>query len=131
MQKTLGENLNGKSSYAGRFSTRFTPNVSHQLDLIVGYQLSKFPGLGFMNTDYSNENGQKNPFFYTTSLNFDEQQNNENRFFDATLIYKHFRHEHNYWTSISSFRKTENLRFEDGDGTFAPALSFAENLHLK
>lgn len=131
IENTLGGNLNGKRSFAGRFSTRFTPNVSHQIDLIVGYEKNTFPGLAFMNPDYVNENGQKSPFHFTSSLNISDLPQPDRKVFNATLIYKFFRHEHNYWTSTSSFRKFENNTAYDADGTFAPALSFSENFKNK
>ena len=128
IENTLGENLNGKQGFAGRFSARFTPNVSHQFDLILGYQKNNFTGLGFMNSDYPNQNGQKSPYFYAASLNVDSLQKPKQNLFDATLIYKFFRHEHNYWTITSSFRKFDNKTAFDGDGTFAPATIYSENV---
>ena len=122
VENTAGGTLNGKNSLGGRFSVRFLPAWNHKIDLQLNYQKNDEPGTAFMNRWIPNENGEIGLFDYPASLNRGEELGSEAERMDATLTYRFFRDEHNYWTSVTSFRKNNTAARWDADGTFFPAL---------
>lgn len=128
IENTLGEDLNGKNTVAGRFSVRFLPTFRHKIDLVLNAQKDDAPGLGFMSMHYPDTEGSTNPFDYTTSL---EQGNNlatQKNVFDATLTMKQFNNENNFWTSTSSYHTIGAYSRWDGDGTAAAAIDMSEDI---
>lgn len=122
VENTAGGTLNGKNLLGGRFSVRFLPAWNHKIDLQLNYQKSDEPGTAFMSRWIPNENGETGLFNYRASLNRGEELGSEAEWMDATLTYRLFRDEHNYWTSVTSFRKTNTAALWDADGTTAPAI---------
>ncbi len=126
VENTLGGTLNGKNTIAGRFSLRILPMFNKKIDLTINYQKDDNPGVAFMSQLFPNTNGETNIFNYSASLDKGEELFNGKEIFDATLNMKHYYHEHSYWTSISSFRKTDASSRFDGDGTAATAIDISE-----
>lgn len=122
VENTAGGTLNGKNLLGGRFSVRFLPAWNHKIDLQMNYQKSDEPGIAFMNRWIPNEKGETGLFNYRASLNRGEELGSEGEWMDATLTYRLFRDEHNYWTSVTSFRKANTAARRDVDGTSFPAL---------
>ncbi len=127
INNTFGENLNGKNTIAGRLSLRYLPSVKNKVDLIVNYQKDDNPGLGFMSMKYPNTHGSNNPFDYTASLEQGDNLATKKDIFDATLTARHYVNENNFWTSVSSYRRTEAYSRWDGDGTAAAAIDMSED----
>ncbi|MCA1760589.1 MAG: TonB-dependent receptor, partial [Bacteroidales bacterium] len=122
VENTFGGTLNGKNMLGGRFSVRFLPAWNHKIDLQLNYQKSDEPGTAFMNRWIPNEEGETGLFGYKASLNRGEDLGSEAERMDATLTYRFFRDEHNYWTSVTSFQKNNTAASWDADGTSFPAL---------
>ncbi|MFW5755181.1 MAG: TonB-dependent receptor [Tangfeifania sp.] len=122
VENTFGGTLNGKNMLGGRFSVRFLPAWNHKIDLQLNYQKSDEPGTAFMNRWIPNDDGEAGLFTYRASLNRGEELGSEAERMDATLTYRFFRDEHNYWSSITSFRKSKTASKSDADGTSYPAL---------
>jgi iron complex outermembrane recepter protein len=127
VKNTFGGTLNGKNTLAGRLSVRFLPSADQKLDLVLNYQKDNTPGIAFMSKMFPNTSGETDIFSYRASL---EQGNNlgtGKELFDATLTYKYSINEHTFWSSISSYRKSNSSARWDGDGTAAPAIDMSEN----
>ena len=122
VENTFGGTLNGKNVLGGRFSVRFLPAWNHKIDLQLNYQKSDEPGTAFMNRWMPNENEEFGLFNYRASLNRGENLGSDAERMNATLTYRFLRDEHNYWSSITSFRKNNKADSWDADGTFFPAL---------
>ncbi|MBW6535894.1 MAG: TonB-dependent receptor [Mariniphaga sp.] len=122
IENTAGGTLNGKNLFGGRFSVRFLPAWNHKIDLQLNYQKSDEPGTAFMNRWIPNESGETGLFHYRASLNRGDELGSEAEWMDANLTYRFFRDEHNYWTSVTSFRKANSAARWDADGTSYPAL---------
>ncbi|WP_340111154.1 TonB-dependent receptor [Maribellus mangrovi] len=126
IENTLGGKLMGKETLAGRFSTRFRPAWNHRANLVLNYQKDNTPGIAFMPGDLPNTNGDIGIFSGAASH---EQGNNlgtGKELFDATLNYRFYINEQNYWTSITSYRKLDANARWDGDGTASAAIDMAE-----
>lgn len=122
VENTASGTLNGENLLGGRFSVRFLPVWNHKIDLQLNYQKSAEPGTAFRNSWIPNENEETGLFNYRTSLNRGEDLSSEAEWMDATLTYRFFRDEHNYWTSLTSFRKNNTAGSWDADGTLFSAL---------
>lgn len=122
VENRAGGTLNGKNLLGGRFSVRFLPAWNHKIDLQLNYRKSDEPGTAFLNRWIPNENGETGLFDYRTTLNRGKELGSTAERMDATLTYRFFRDEHNYWTSVTSFRKNNTSARWDADGTSFPAL---------
>jgi iron complex outermembrane recepter protein len=122
VENAAGGTLNGKNMLGGRFSVRFLPAWNHKIDLQLNYQNSDEPGTAIMNRWIPNEDGETGLFGYKASLNRGQDLGSEAERMDATLTYRFFRDEHNYWTSVTSYRKNNAAARWDADGTSFPAL---------
>ena len=131
VENTFGGTLNGKNTTAGRFSARFLPAWNHKFDLVVNYQKDETPGIAFMSKKFANTNGVIDVFSGVASLEQGENLGTGKDIFDAALNYRYYIDEHNYWTSITSYRKINSSARWDGDGTAAPAIDMAENAGAK
>ncbi|WP_139249667.1 TonB-dependent receptor [Mariniphaga anaerophila] len=130
VDNTFGGTLSGKNVLGGRFSVRFLPAWNHKIDLQMNYRKSSEPGIGFLNRWIPNEDGDTGLFNGRASLNRGKELGSEAEMLDAALTYRLFRDEHNYWTSVTSFRKSNSSSSQDFDGTSMPALDMdreAEN----
>ncbi len=112
---------------AGRFSIRFLPAWNHKLDLVANYQKDETPGIAFMSKMFPNTNGVTDIFSGVASLEQGTNLGTGKDIFDASLNYRYYIDEHNYWTSITSYRKINSSARWDGDGTAAAAIDMAEN----
>jgi len=126
-----GADLNGKNSHGGRLSVRLLPAYNHQVNLEVNYQKFDEPGIAFMNKWYTPEGEENNLFSYSSIINTDELSGSEMDLIDVTLTYRLFRSEHDYWTFISSYRKTDAFSARDADGTDLPGLYMDKNTNAK
>ena len=122
VKNTFGGTLNGLNTLGGRFSLRFLPAFDHKIDLQLNYRKSHEPGVAFLNRWIANEEGETGLFSTMASLNRGETLGNHQELKDISLTYLYSRDEHNYWTSVSSFRKAGNSGAWDADGTFLSAL---------
>ncbi len=127
VKNTFGGTLNGKNTVAGRFSVRFLPAYNQKLDLVVNYQKDDTPGIAFMSKTFPNTNGVTDIFGGVASLEQGKNLGTGKDFFDATLNYKYFVNENNYWTIIGSYRKSNFSARWDGDGTASAAIDMAEH----
>jgi iron complex outermembrane recepter protein len=126
---SFGGTLNGKNTTAGRFSARFLPAKGQKLDLVVNYQKDHTPGIAFMSKMFPNTLGETDIFSHHASLEQGTNLGTGKEFFDATLTYRYIINEHTYWSSISSYRKSNSFARWDGDGTAATAIDMSENAH--
>jgi iron complex outermembrane recepter protein len=126
VKNTFGGTLNGKNTTAGRISVRFLPSHNQKLDLVMNYQKDKTPGIAFMSKQFPNTLLETDFFTYNASLEQGKNLGTGKNLFDATLNYKFIINENNYWTSISSYRKSNSSASWDGDGTAAPAIDMSE-----
>ncbi|WP_346862860.1 TonB-dependent receptor [uncultured Draconibacterium sp.] len=126
VENTFGGNLMGKETLAGRFSARFRPSYNHKIDVVLNYQKDDTPGIAFMSAQFPNINGVTDIFSGVASLEQGENLGTGKQLFDATLNYKYYVNEHTYWSSITSYRKTDASSRWDGDGTAAAAIDMAE-----
>ncbi|RIH66620.1 TonB-dependent receptor [Mariniphaga sediminis] len=125
VENTSGGSLSGKNVLGGRFSVRFLPAWNHKIDLQLNYQKNDEPGVALMNRWFPNDEGETGIFSYRASVNNEEQAGSEMELMDATLTYRLFRDEHNYWTSVSSYRKNNSASHWDADGTSLSALEMS------
>jgi outer membrane receptor protein involved in Fe transport len=126
VENTFGGDLMGKETLAGRFSARFRPSYNHKIDMVLNYQKDDTPGIAFMSKQFPNTNGVTDIFSGVASHEQGEKLGTGKELFDATLNYKYYVNEHTYWSSITSYRKTEASSRWDGDGTAAAAIDMAE-----
>ncbi|WP_321346842.1 TonB-dependent receptor [uncultured Draconibacterium sp.] len=126
IENTLGGDLMGKETLAGRFSLRFRPAWNHRFDVVVNYQKDDTPGIAFMPDSLPNTNGAIGIFSGVASHEQGENLGTGKEIFDATLNYRFYMTEHTYWTSITSYRKTDASSRWDGDGTASAAIDMAE-----
>lgn len=126
VENTFGGKLMGKETIGGRFSARFTPVWNHKLDLVLNYQRDETPGIAFMSNTFPNTEGVADVFSGVASHEQGTNLGTGKKLFDATLNYKFFINEHNYWTSITSYRTTDANARWDGDGTASEAIDMAE-----
>ncbi|WP_346856724.1 TonB-dependent receptor [uncultured Draconibacterium sp.] len=126
VENTFGGDLMGKETLAGRFSARFRPSYNHKIDVVLNYQKDDTPGIAFMSAQFPNTNGVTDIFSGVASLEQGENLGTGKQLFDATLNYKYYVNEHTYWSSITSYRKTDASSRWDGDGTAAAAIDMAE-----
>ncbi len=127
VENTFGGTLNGKNTLGGRFSVRFLPAWNHKFDLVLNYQKDDTPGIAFMSKMFPNTNGVTDVFSGVASLEQGENLGTGKDFFDATLNYRYYIDEHNYWSSITSYRNSNASARWDGDGSAAAAIDMAEN----
>ena len=126
VSNTFGGDLMGKETTAGRFSARFRPAWNHQFDLILNYQKDETPGIAFMSNTLPNTEGVTGVFSNVASLEKGENLGTGKEIFNTTFKYKLYLNEHNYWTSVTSYRKTDANARWDGDGTASAAIDMAE-----
>jgi iron complex outermembrane recepter protein len=124
LKNLQGSNLNGDNLMGGRFSLRFTPVFNHKVDVVLNYSKSEEPGTGFLNpwatidtTGTTTDNRQV--MLNTGSISSLEMA-------DATLKYRYYRDEHNYWTFLTSVRENTGFNRRDADGTALPALEMED-----
>jgi iron complex outermembrane recepter protein len=126
-----GVNFNGKNSHGGRLSVSLLPAYNHQVNLQVNYQKFDEPGKAFMNKWYPPEEEDNSLFSYSSIINTGELSGYEMKLMDVTLNYRLFRSENDYWTFISSYRKTDASSAWDADGTELPGLYMDKNANAK
>ncbi|MDD4226447.1 MAG: TonB-dependent receptor [Mariniphaga sp.] len=122
LKNLAGGRLNGKNTLGGRVSVRLIPAPDHQADLQLNYQKNEFAGTGFLNPWFPDDYSTRDVYDSGVILNRGKELGTEQQLTDATLTYRLFRDEHNYWTSVSSFRRTETAAAWDADGSHLPAL---------
>ncbi|MCY1721511.1 TonB-dependent receptor [Prolixibacteraceae bacterium Z1-6] len=126
IKNTFGGDLMGKNTVAGRFSAKYRPAYNHKVDLVLNYQKDDTPGIAFMSQQFPNTEGVTDIFSGVASHEQGENLGTGKEIFDATLSYKYYVNEHTYWSSITSYRKTDASSRWDGDGTAAAAIDMAE-----
>ncbi len=126
VENTFGGDLMGKNTTGARFSARFKPAWNHSFGMILNYQKDDTPGIAFMTDSLANTNGDIGIFSGTASHEQGENLGSGKEIYDATLNYKFYLNEHNYWTSITSYRKSDASSRWDGDGTASEAIDMAE-----
>ncbi|HYQ56555.1 MAG TPA: TonB-dependent receptor, partial [Draconibacterium sp.] len=126
VENTFGGDLMGKETLAGRFSLRFRPAWNHRFDVVVNYQKDDTPGIAFMPDSLPNTNGDIGIYSGVASHEQGKNLGTGKEIFDATLNYRFYINEHSYWTSITSYRKTDASSRWDGDGTASAAIDMAE-----
>ncbi len=126
VENTFGGKLMGKETLAGRFSARFRPAWNHKFDVTVNYQKDDTPGIAFMSKKFPNTEGVTGVFSGVASLEQGTNLGTGKELFDATLNYKFYINENNYWTSITSYRTSDANARWDGDGTAAAAIDMWE-----
>lgn len=124
---TFGGKLMGKETLGGRFSVRFHPAWNHHIDLVLNYQKDDNPGIAFMSNTFPNTEGVADVFSGVTSHEQGTNLGSGKQITDAGLHYKFYLNEHNYWSSITSYRKTQANARWDGDGTASAAIDMAED----
>lgn len=127
VENTFGGDLMGKETTAGRLSVRFRPTWNHQFDLILNYQKDKTPGIAFMSNAFPNANGTTGIFSGVASHEQGENLGTGKEILSTTLKYKFYLNENNYWTSITSYRKTDANARWDGDGTASAAIDMSKD----
>ena len=124
-----GTGLNGENLAAGRFSLRFTPVYNHMVDIVLGYSRSATPGAAYISPWASTSapaealpdvqpHASKEPVSKLSGA-------------DATLTWRYFRDEHNYWTLMSSVSETRTLNRLDADGSPLPALELEDAASIR
>jgi outer membrane receptor protein involved in Fe transport len=126
VENTFGGDLMGKNTVGGRFSVRFRPAYNHKADLVINYQKDDTPGIAFMSNTFANTEGVADIFSGVASHEQGDNLGTGKEILDATLNYKYYINEHNYWSSITSYRTTEASSRWDGDGTASEAIDMAE-----
>lgn len=127
IKNTFGGNLMGKETIGGRFSSRFRPSYNHKFDIVLNYQKDDTPGIAFMSNQFPNTQGVTDIFGGLASHEQGENLGTGKEILNATLNYKYYINEHNYWSSTTSYRKTDATSRWDGDGTASAAIDMAEN----
>nr|WP_319511705.1 TonB-dependent receptor [uncultured Draconibacterium sp.] len=126
IENTFGGDLMGKETLAGRFAVRFRPAWNHRFDVVLNYQKDDTPGIAFMPDSLPNTNGDIGIFSGVASHEQGKNLGTGKELFDATLNYRFYITEHTYWTSVTSYRKTDASSRWDGDGTASAAINMAE-----
>ncbi len=122
VENTQGGTLNGANNYGGRISLRFLPAYNHKLDITMNYNNTDHSGVPFMNPWFTDEDKDPGIYQHVVSLNRGNELGSQQKLMDGTLTYRYFLNEHDYWTLISSFRKSNASDAWDADGTILPAL---------
>ncbi|MDR3187668.1 MAG: TonB-dependent receptor [Prevotellaceae bacterium] len=120
-----GGDLNGKSTFALRNSTRLFAGKTTVMDLVLDYQRDDYPGTSFKNGQYAPAGGDASP---NTAADLEQGENLYIRrsLGGAGLLINHdFNHA---WklASISGFRAFGSDESFDADGTAAPLMWVSE-----
>ena len=127
VKNTFGGDLMGKETVGGRFSARFRPAWNHKFELVLNYQKDDTPGIAFMSNTFPNTDGVTGIFSGVASHEQGKNLGTGKKIMDATLNYRFYLNENNYWTSITSYRKTDANARWDGDGTASAAIDMSED----
>ncbi|MDD2438489.1 MAG: TonB-dependent receptor [Massilibacteroides sp.] len=120
-----GGDLNGKSVWSFRNSTRLFGGENTIADLVLDYQYDNYPGTSFKNGQYAPTGGDTDP----NSMADLEQGENLyiKRHLGGTLLSINHRFNGNWeLSSISGFRAFDSDESFDADGTAAPILWVSE-----
>jgi iron complex outermembrane recepter protein len=131
VRNTPGAMLNGENTMGGRLSFRFLPVFDHLVDLSLNYTKKERTGMAFLNPWIKNETAPHDINTYRAYLNRGDTLGSEQELLDATLTYRYFLDEHDYWTVISSYRKSRASDSWDADGTALPALEMDDETSAK
>ncbi len=127
VSNTFGGKLMGKETLGGRFSARYHPAWNHHIDLALNYQKDQTPGIAFMSPVFPNTEGVADIFSGVASHEQGAYLGTGKQIFDAILNYKFYINEHNYWSSLTSYRSTQSNARWDGDGTASAAIDMSED----
>ncbi len=125
---SMGGTLNGNSSYGGRISLRFLPAINHKVDIVLNYIENNHSGMAYINPWFQEVTEDVDIFDYQASLTRGNDLGSKQVLFDGTLTYKYFINEHDYLTSVSSYRKSNSSDVWDADGTARPALEMDDEM---
>lgn len=120
-----GGDLNGKSAWAIRNSTRWNISDKTTSDLVLDYQNDNYPGTSFKSKQYAPKGGDTDP----NSMADLEQGENlyiKRKVGGAALLIDHEMNANWKFSSISGFRAFHSDESFDADGTSAPILWLSE-----
>lgn len=122
VENSFGGTLGGKSAAGGRVSVELLPFYNHKLNITAGYLKKEQPGMAMANRWVADNSGEGDFFDNKMSLDGTGDKGFQQEQSDASVVYRIFRDENRYWTSVSSYRKSRTFDIWDADGTFLPAL---------
>lgn len=120
-----GGDLNGKSTWAIRNSTRWKVSDKTTSDLVLDYQNDNYPGTSFKSKQFAPKGGDTDP----NSMADLEQGENlyiKRNVGGAALLIDHEMNPNWKFSSISGFRAFHSDESFDADGTSAPILWLSE-----
>lgn len=120
-----GGDLNGKSTWAVRNSTRLFGGENTIADLVLDFQKDDYPGTSFKNGQYAPAGGNTDP---NTMADLEQGKNLyiKRKVGGAGLTIDHTLNQNWQLTSISGFRAFDSDESFDADGTAAPILWVSE-----
>lgn len=120
-----GGDLNGKSTWAIRNSTRLFGGENTIADLVLDYQHDNYPGTSFKNGQYAPTGGDTDP---NTMADLEQGKNLyiKRNVGGAGLLIDHTINSKWKFSSISGFRAFDSDESFDADGTAAPILWVSE-----
>ena len=126
VENDAGGKLHARNNYAGRFSLGFLPVNNHKLDITFEISKNENSGTAFMNPWYKTGEYDAGIFDNRVYLNRGNELGSGQVQMNGTMKYRYFFNEHNYFTSISSFRQENVSDVWDADGTPLPALEMED-----
>jgi outer membrane receptor protein involved in Fe transport len=121
-----GGTLNGKNSLGGRLSLRYYPYPGARIDLMLLYLKKREPGTAFINSQISHTGEVPDIFSSNVSLDPGEKLINNQKMTGASLDFRHYKNENNYYSLIATFLNSNGDQYEDADGTSLPVASLDE-----
>ncbi len=122
-----GGTLSGKNSLGGRLSIRYFPYPNARIDLMLVYLENRDPGTAYINPQISQAGKVPDIFSRNVSLDAGEKLGSDRKMTGATIDFRHYRNENNYYSFIAAFLNGNNYQFEDADGTSLAVSSLDEN----
>jgi outer membrane receptor protein involved in Fe transport len=126
VKNSLGGSLNGINTAGGRISFELLPFYNHKLNLSGDYIRNDQPGLALINPWVAGSEEGNGIFDYSASLDGTGDHGFKQEFMNASLVYRIFRNENNFLTSVTSYRKSDVSDLSDADGTELPALGMED-----
>ena len=121
-----GGTLNGQNSLGGRLSLRCFPYPDARIDLMLVYLENRDPGTAYINSQISHTGKAPDLFSSNVSLNAGEMLGSNRKMRGASLDFRHYKNENNYFSLIATFLNGNSDQYEDADGTSLPVTSLNE-----
>lgn len=125
IDNVVGDDLNGKETYAGRLSVGWTPSETTRVDVILNYQVDDYPGTAFKSGTFAPPGGDLSPNSMA-GLNRGDELYIKRDVWGLTVLANTQLTDSLSLSSVTGYREFDSHEEFDADGTMAYFLEFAE-----